>query len=169
MRLASARALPQLGAQLGTMIDESTSVVDDDLTDFGAEHFSSPVAYLAHRPLRSRNVRGRRPFDVPCDCQVSFPSGSLPIASIFTGCNPGCATERSREARLRGKPRFERYLRKRQLAGCYVCHSLLQAQSADIAVGRNAHDESEHSRKMERTESRDAGQFCNSDLVGKMH
>jgi hypothetical protein len=83
------------------MIDESTSVVDGDLTDFGAEHFSSPVVYLAHRPLRFRNVRGRRPFDVPCDCRVSFPSGSLPIASIFTGCNPGCATERSREARLR--------------------------------------------------------------------
>ncbi len=169
MRLASARALARRGPQVGRMIDESTSVVDGDLTDFGAEHFSSPVAYLAHRPLRSRNVRGRRPFNVPSDCRVSFPSGSLPIASIFTGCNPGCATERSREARLRGKPRFERYLRKRQLAGCYVCHSLLQAQSADIAVGRNAHDESEHSRKMERTESRDAGQFCNSDLVGQMH
>ena len=62
MRLASARALPRLGAQLGTMIDESTSVVDDDLTDFGAEHFSSRVAYLVHRPLRSLNVRMRRSF-----------------------------------------------------------------------------------------------------------
>src|SRR5271169_5702042 len=111
MRLASARALPRLGAQLGTMIDESTSVVDGDLTDFGAEHFSSPVAYLAHRPLRSRNARGRRPFDVPCDWRVSFPAASSPIASILTGRNSGCATERSCEARLRGEPRFERYLR----------------------------------------------------------
>ena len=168
MPLASARALARRGPQIGTMIDESMLVVDGDLTDFGAEHFSSPVAYLAHRPLRSRNVRGRRPFDVPCDCRVSFPSASLPIASIVTGCNSGCATERSCEARLRGKPRFERYLRKRQLAGCYVCHSLLQAQSADIAVGRNAHGESEHSRKMERTESRRLGPVCNSDLVGQM-
>jgi hypothetical protein len=39
------------------MIDESTSVVDDDLTDFGAEHCRSRVAYLVHRPLRSLNVR----------------------------------------------------------------------------------------------------------------
>ena len=62
MRLASARALPRLGAQLGTMIEESTSVVDDDLTDFGVEHFSSRVAYLVHRPLRSLNVRMRRSF-----------------------------------------------------------------------------------------------------------
>jgi hypothetical protein len=151
------------------MIDESTSVVDDDPIDFGAEHFGSPVAYRVHRPLRSRNVRGCRPFDVACDRWVGIPSASLPIASILTGRGPGCTTERSREVRLRGEPRFERYLRKRQLTGCYVCHRLLQAQSADIAVGRNAHGESEHSRKMERAESRDSGQFCNSDLVGQMH
>ena len=87
--VASARAFTRRGAQLGAMMDESKSVVDGDLSDFGAEHFSSLVAYHA------------RPLDVPCDCRVSFRSGSLPIASIFTGCNPGCATERSREARLR--------------------------------------------------------------------
>jgi hypothetical protein len=169
MWLAHTRALPG-GPQFGAMIDESTSVVDDDLTDFGAKHFSSPFAYHVHRrPMRSRNARGLRPFDVPCDWRVSFPSASLPIASILTGCNPGCPTERSREARQRGEPRFDRYLRKRQLAGCDVCHSLLQAQSTDIAVGRNAHGEGEHSRKMERAESRDLGQFCNSDLVGQMH
>ena len=54
-------------ARGGTMIDESTSVVDDDLTDFGAEHFSS-------RPLRSLNVRMRRSFGAPCDwrCQLSI-------------------------------------------------------------------------------------------------
>jgi hypothetical protein len=71
--IASVRASPRLGAQLGTMIDESTSVVDDDLTDFGAEHFSSRVAYLVHRPLRSLNVRMRRSFGAPCDwrCQLS--------------------------------------------------------------------------------------------------
>lgn len=115
--LPSARALPGRGPQLGTMIDESTPVVDDDPTGAGAEHFSSPVAYLVHRPLRSRNVRGCRPFDVPCDWRVSFPSASLPKASILTGRNPGRATERSREARLRGEPRFERYLCKRQFAG----------------------------------------------------
>src|SRR5271163_4574314 len=40
--------LRRLGAQLATMIDESTSVMDDDLTDFGAEHFRSRVAYLVH-------------------------------------------------------------------------------------------------------------------------
>ena len=97
---------PGDGRQVGRMIDETTSVGDGDLTDFGAEHFSPPVAYLAHRPLRTpkraRAYLGR--LDVPCDCRVSVPSVSLPIASIFTGCNnPGCATERPREARLRGK------------------------------------------------------------------
>ena len=77
MRLASARALPRLGAQLGTMIDESTSVVDDDLTDFGAEHFSSRVAYLVHRPLRSLNVRMRRSFGAPCDWRRQLSIGII--------------------------------------------------------------------------------------------
>jgi hypothetical protein len=70
-------ALARRGPQLGTMIDESTSVVDDDLTDFGAEHFSSRVAYLVHRPLRSLNVRMRRSFGAPCDWRRQLSIGII--------------------------------------------------------------------------------------------
>jgi hypothetical protein len=78
MWLAHTRALPGRGPQLGAMIDESTSVVDDDLTDFGAKHFSSPVAYLVHRrPMRSRNARGRRPFGAPCDWRRQLSIGII--------------------------------------------------------------------------------------------
>jgi hypothetical protein len=77
MRLAGARALARLGPQLGTMIDESTSVVEDDLTDFGAEHFSCACRLLVHRPLRSLNVQMRRSFGAPRDWRCQLSSGII--------------------------------------------------------------------------------------------
>jgi hypothetical protein len=90
-----------LRVQVGRTIDESTSVVDGDLTGFGAEHFNSPVACLAHHHCAPETCQCAGHLARRATGGVSFPAASSPIASIFTGRNPGCATERSREARLR--------------------------------------------------------------------
>jgi hypothetical protein len=72
MQLASARALGWRGPQLGTMIDESTSVVDDGLTDFGAEHFSSPVAYLVHHHCARETCEGADHLTCPATGGSAF-------------------------------------------------------------------------------------------------